>query len=86
MKKMKLTEKDLYNIVSNSVSMILKEGTNNKEYLDDWFYIKETLGADEMVNALYHYLNQDTIEDFCDFAHRVYDFPKENSNEEEIMN
>lgn len=84
MKTMRLTEKDLYNMISNAVNSVLNEGTNNKEYLDDWYYIKDTLGADEMVDALYHYLNQDTIENFCDFAHRVYDFPKENSGEEEL--
>ena len=71
--QIKLTDKHLHSIIKESVNKVLKEGTNNEDVMNDWFYIQDAIGAEKMNMALYHYLDGDKVKDFCEFAHRMYE-------------
>jgi len=74
-KLIRLTESDLHKIVKQSVGKILKEGTTNRGVTEMWYQAQEMMGADSMLDALYAYLDTDTIEGFVQTLRREYELP-----------
>lgn len=79
MKRIKLTEGDLHRIVKESVNRIIKEGTTDRDVQSMWDEAQEMMGAESMLEALYDYLDSDTIEDFVQVLIRLYELPLSNS-------
>ena len=74
-KQIRLTENDLHRIVKESVRKVLKEGTTNKSVDAMWVQAQEMMGADFMLDALYAFLGEDTIEEFVQTLKREYELP-----------
>lgn len=79
MKRIRLTEGDLHRIVKESVNRIIKEGTTDRDVQSMWDEAQEMMGAESMLEALYDYLDCDTIEDFVQTLIRLYELPLSNS-------
>ena len=79
MKRIRLTEGDLHRIVKESVNKIIKEGTTDRDVQSMWDEAQEMMGAESMLEALYDYLDCDTIEDFIQVLIRLYELPLSNS-------
>ena len=79
MKRIRLTEGDLHRIVKESVNKIIKEGTTDRDVQSMWDEAQEMMGAESMLEALYDYLDSDTIEDFVQVLIRLYELPLSNS-------
>lgn len=79
MKRIRLTEGDLHRIVKESVNKIIKEGTTDRDVQSMWDEAQEMMGAESMLEALYDYLDCDTIEDFVQVLIRLYELPLSNS-------
>ena len=79
MKRIRLTEGDLHRIVKESVNRIIKEGTTDRDVQSMWDEAQEMMGAESMLEALYDYLDSDTIEDFFQVLIRLYELPLSNS-------
>lgn len=79
MKRIRLTEGDLHRIVKESVNRIIKEGTTDRDVQSMWDEAQEMMGAESMLEALYDYLDSDTIEDFVQVLIRLYELPLSNS-------
>lgn len=62
-KKISLTEGQLSNIIRKSVRKILNEGAVNSDTTDLWYKAIDINGADTILDAIYHYLSEDQIED-----------------------
>lgn len=79
MKRIRLTEGDIHRIVKESVNKIIKEGTTDRDVQSMWDEAQEMMGAESMLEALYDYLDCDTIEDFVQVLIRLYELPLSNS-------
>lgn len=79
MKRIRLTEGDIHRIVKESVNKIIKEGTTDRDVQSMWDEAQEMMGAESMLEALYDYLDCDTIEDFVQTLIRLYELPLSNS-------
>lgn len=83
--KIKLTEKDLHNIIQESVKRILKEGYSDySEIYNKFQKIKEYLGPDELVDRMLYFMYvKDMVEGFERYLYstgQMADF--ENQDEE----
>lgn len=56
-----------------SIYNLIKEGTIYDEVDNMWSYLENTLGAEKMLDELYHYLDSDTIEGFINHMKRHYE-------------
>lgn len=74
---MKKDNKALYeNImaaVAKQVKKALNEGTTDLTLIDRWENIKDTIGAEEMCNAVFQAMSQDEIQDMVKYLERVYE-------------
>jgi len=81
MKKIvKLTEQDLKKIVRNSVKRILKEGSSESAIYNQWMEVQEQMGAEQMLNELYNWLNSDQIAEFLADVTGQYDLDYDDEN------
>lgn len=76
MKGNKSITNKLQAMINESVRKILQEEFH-KRGADEWFRIQDMLGETEMLDALYIYLDSDTIEDFCEYTRRMYNLDEE---------
>lgn len=74
MRKIRLTEGKLNQIIRESIKKTLKEGfaTGDESY-DKFEQIKEILGADEMINDIYNYLDDTTLKKLIEYFNQDYD-------------
>ena len=70
---MKVNEKQLRKLIKESITNILKEGSTNSSDWERWNTIKETLGANEMLDAIFNAMSQDEIEEMLEFLEREYE-------------
>ena len=70
---MKINEKQLRKMIQESISGILKEGSAKSSDWERWDNIKETLGADEMLDAIFNAMDQYEIEEMLEFLEREYE-------------
>jgi len=66
--------------------LILKEGTTDQMVMDMWDEAAGVMGADAMLDALYKFLDTDTIQNFVETLKREYELPigQEYDEEEEL--
>ena len=69
----KLTEGDLYKIVENTMKVILKEGHANIGVYDEFQSIREQLGDDVIISAMYDWMSPDSIESLIKHLKNQYD-------------
>ena len=67
----KMTESDVQNIVKKSIYNLIKEGIIYDEVDNMWSYLENTLGAETVLDELYHYLDSDTIDDFINHIKKI---------------
>ena len=79
----KLNENTLKVLIAESLKRVLKEGmtTDNPVY-DKWYEAKDLLGAEEMLNAIWNYLDSSQIEQIIEWLDQDYELWDE--DEEEI--
>lgn len=89
MKEIRLNENTLKQIVAESVMRMLKEGlVTNDPNIDKWYEARQIMGAEQMLDALFQYLDGDTIRDFIDTLDREYEiwgYDDEEEDEEEDL-
>lgn len=86
MKQIKLNESELRNIVAESVKRILKEGmtADNPSY-EKWETILQHLGAEQMLNDIFEYLDSSMLEQIIEWFDQDYDFfGDEEESEEDV--
>ena len=67
-KQIRLTESDLRNIIGKSVMKILNEGsTSDTGVPTAWDNLKEMIGADAMIDAIWNYADSDTLQKYVDW-------------------
>jgi len=71
-KKKKLYE-SIMSSVAKEVKKALNEGTTDEALMDRWDNLVETLGAEEMCNALFAAMSHDEIQSMVDYLERMYD-------------
>lgn len=77
----KLNEGRLKNTIAQSIKRVLKEGTVNPDLMDRWYNLAQSLGADEMLNAIMQALPSDEIESMVEFLERNYEVSMNNEDE-----
>ena len=83
----KLTENSLKEIVTESLKNILKEGmTSDNPKYNKWFEAKEILGADRMLDIIWHYLDVSQIEQIIDWLNQDYELWDNEDEDEENDN
>lgn len=74
MKKIiRLTESELKNLVKESVTKILNEGTTDQQLYNAWDTIMASMGAENMLMAIYNYMPSDEIAEIVRLLQRDYD-------------
>lgn len=69
----RLTESELRNLVKESVNRVLSEGTTDQDMYNQWDNIKENLGAEAMLDAIYNYMSSDEVAEIVRLLQRDYD-------------
>ena len=85
----KLTEAKLNKLIKESIHKILKESSTDNNITNMWYEAQELMGAESMLDALYHFLDSDTIANFIQTLKREYELPfngYDNDDEEEYLN
>lgn len=59
----RITENDLKVIMESVTKRVLKEGSSETEDLHTWEDIKETIGADTMLDMIWNFLDVDQLKD-----------------------
>ena len=71
----KLTEAKLNKLIKESIHKILKEGYTDNNINNMWYEAQELMGAESMLDALYQFLDCDTIANFVQTLKREYELP-----------
>ena len=82
-RKVKLTESLLHRMINETVQEVINEATWKKSIDNKWAQAEQVMGAESMLNALYSFLDGDTIEEFIEVLEREYEIPFENDDEYE---
>ena len=82
-RKVKLTESLLHRMINETVQEVINEATWKTSIDNKWAQAEQVMGAESMLNALYSFLDGDTIEEFIEELERVYEIPFENDDEYE---
>lgn len=70
-------------MIQESIGNILKEGSANSSDWERWDNIKETIGANKMLDSIFNAMDQNEIEEMLEFLEQEYDI---NSGYEEDYN
>lgn len=81
--RIRLTESQLHRMIKESVREVLSEGHWKSEINEKWNKALEIMGAEQMIDALYTFLDGDTIEEFIEQLERVYELPLSDNEDEE---
>ena len=82
-RRVKLTESLLHRMINETVKEVINEATWKKSIDNKWAQAEQIMGAESMLNALYSFLDGDTIEEFIEVLEREYEIPFENDDEYE---
>ena len=74
-KVIKLTKSDLHRIINESLNKVINEGSADRSVDEMWIEAQSLMGADSMLDALYSYLDGDTIRDFLETLINEYELP-----------
>ena len=80
-----LSEEALQNIIKEEVNKILKEGSTDQSVYNKFLDAKERLGADAVLDAIWNYLDSDTLENIVNWLNQDYELwdDEEDSYEED---
>lgn len=76
-RKPKLTKSRLQKIINENIKRVLKEGHWNNDVYDEFSKLREALGDDTLISALYDWMDGDEIEGFIQNTKRMYDLDEE---------
>jgi hypothetical protein len=83
-KRIRLTESDLHKLIKKCIRKTLTEGYSNQDDYQKWQTIKETIGADKMVDDILQYLDSRIVEELIEDFNQDYDlFENEYEDEED---
>lgn len=83
-KQIRLSEARLHQIIKENIKKVLKEGmTSDNPAFDKWEQIKETLGAETMVDNIFQYLDSSTLEQLVEWFNQDYDLFDDYEEEED---
>lgn len=83
-KQIRLSEARLHQIIKENIKKALKEGmTSDNTAFDKWEQIKETLGAETMVDNIFQYLDSSTLEQLVEWFNQDYDLFDDYEEEED---
>lgn len=83
-KQIRLSEARLHQIIKENIKKALKEGmTSDNTAFDKWERIKETLGAETMVDNIFQYLDSSTLEQLVEWFSQDYDLFDDYEDKEE---
>jgi len=60
-KKTTIKESQLKQLIKESIINALNEGTTDNEILDKWNQVEETIGAQQMLDCIFQWVDEDTI-------------------------
>lgn len=85
MKEIRLNENAIKKIVAESLKKVIKEGmtTDNPVY-NKWYEAKDLLGAEQMLDAIWNYLDSSQIEQIIEWLDQDYELWDEEDEEEEL--
>lgn len=69
----RLTESELRGLIRKSVNRVLNEGTTDQNMFNQWDDIKEQIGAEAMLDAIYNYMSSDEVAEIVRLIKRDYD-------------
>lgn len=61
------------NVINESRKRMIKEGTIKTELIDQWFYIQDAMGAEQMNEAILKALSENNIVQLIEMFKRVYE-------------
>lgn len=75
-------------MINETVKEVINEATWKKSIDNKWAQAEQIMGAESMLNALYNFLDGDTIEEFIEVLEREYEIPlsEEDDLEDEYYN
>lgn len=75
-------------MINETVKEVINEATWKKSIDNKWAQAEQIMGAESMLNALYSFLDGDTIEEFIEVLEREYEIPfsEEDDLEDEYYN
>lgn len=80
----KLTESQLNKVIAESVKKVLREGmTSDNPAYEKWETIKEYLGAEQMLEDIFQYLDSSKLEQIIEWFDQDYDFFGDEEQEED---
>lgn len=83
-KQIRLSEARLHQIIKENIRKALNEGmTSDDPAYNKWEQIKETLGAETMVDNIFQYLDSSTLEQLVEFFDQDYDLFNDYDEEED---
>ena len=83
-KQIRLSEARLHQIIKENIKKVLKEGmTSDNPAFDKWEQIKETLGAETMVDNIFQYLDSSTLEQLVEWFNQDYNLFDDYEEEED---
>jgi hypothetical protein len=59
--KVMVNESQLKEMIRESIKRHLNEGTSDNEILDKWNQVEETIGAQQMLDCIFQWVDEDTI-------------------------
>jgi hypothetical protein len=59
--KVMVNESQLKKMIRESIKRHLNEGTSDNEILDKWNQVEETIGAQQMLDCIFQWVDEDTI-------------------------
>lgn len=80
----RLTESDVHKIVKESVNKLLSEGSTSQEDYNKWLDAEEKLGASNVLNAIWNYLDGDKLHQIVEWLNDDYDLWPDEEEEEDI--
>ena len=60
-------------IVRESLYRAINEGTTSDDTFEKWEILKEQVGCEQMVNAIFNYLSSDQLEQLVEWFNQDYD-------------
>jgi len=85
-KQISLTESELKRIVRKSINKVITEGTTSTEDCGKWNNLKDTVGADAMIDEMYNFLNEDQIKEFIEHMEMACDLYYDEEYQEYFSN
>lgn len=78
----RLTEQDVKAVMNTVLRRVLKEGSIETSDGQSWNDLRDMIGADKMLEAVWNYLDSDQIQDLIQYIRKEYDMDYYDEEEE----